>query len=357
MADERNQGQERTEEATPRRQRKALEEGQVAKSMELSSVVIISLGVSALYLLGPSLVGKTTDLMRHVFHEAPSMTMTPESVTMFFRDTLTSMLLIIGPFLLFLTVIGVIVNLAQVGAHVTTKPLQPDFSKINPIAGFRRIFSATGSFVAARDLVKIALVCIATYIILKSTITEIIPLMDADSGDISRRFGSLAFLMAVKIAAILFVLAVFDFGYQKYALKKRLRMSKQELKEESKDTEGSPLVKSRLRQAQREIARRRMMQAIPSADVIITNPTHIAVALKYDRTLGEAPIVVAKGERLIAQKIRELGHEHGIPVIENKPLARALFKMCDIGMAIPANLYRAVAEILAYVYQLKGKAV
>ena len=169
--------------------------------------------------------------------------------------------------------------------------------------------------------------------------------------------GKLALVLGMKVGAIMIAIAVLDYLYQKYEFEKSIKMSKQDLKEENKDTEGSPLVKSRVRQIQREMARQRMMAAVPLADAVITNPTHLAVALKYESEKGNAPYVLAKGERLIAERIKEIAREHDIPIIEDKPLARALFRMCDVGDFVPAQLYRAVAELLAYVYRLKGKVI
>jgi flagellar biosynthetic protein FlhB len=169
--------------------------------------------------------------------------------------------------------------------------------------------------------------------------------------------GKLALGVALKIGVVILFIAILDYAYQKYEFEKSIKMSKQEVKDEYKDTEGNPQLKARVRQIQREMSRRRMAEAVPTADVVITNPTHLAVALKYDPEEMAAPYVIAKGERLIAQRIKEIALQNNIPVIEDKPLARALFKLCDIGQAVPANMYRAVAEVLAYVYRLRGKVV
>jgi flagellar biosynthetic protein FlhB len=169
--------------------------------------------------------------------------------------------------------------------------------------------------------------------------------------------GTMALTTALKIGVVMLILAVFDYAFQRYDFEKNIRMSKQEVKEELKDTEGSPQIKARIRQVQREMSRKRMIQEIPKADVVVTNPTHIAVALKYEQDTMDAPMVVAKGERLIAEKIKEIAHEAGVPVVENRPLARALFNLCEIGSYVPAKLYRAVAEVLAYVYRQKEEMV
>jgi len=182
-------------------------------------------------------------------------------------------------------------------------------------------------------------------------------LPDMSVRQLASRMGKLALVLSLKIGAVILIIAVLDYLYQRYEFEKSIRMSKQEIKDEYKDTEGSPQIKSRVRQIQREMARSRMMKAVPLADVVVTNPTHLAVALKYDQAKMKAPYVVAKGERLIAERIKKIARENNIPVVEDKPLARALFKMCDIGQMIPANLYRAIAELLAYVYKTKGKVL
>jgi len=337
--------------------RKAIEDGQVVKSAELSSVVIIAAGAMALWLSGAWMVDSTSGFMRGVFTEAPRMSMTPDGFLEFFKGGLTKFFIILGPFLVALTAVGVVVNLAQVGAHISTKPLEPNFDKLNPVNGWKRVFSPTTGVNALRDLLKIAIVGVVSFFAIRDAIVQTLPLIDAPSGEIARQFGRLTFVTVMKVAAALFVLAVLDFVYQKYAWKRRLRMTKQEIKDESKDTEGNPVAKMRVRQAQRELARKRMMQDVPTADVIITNPTHIAVALKYDRGMMDAPVVVAKGQNLIAERIREIAGQAGVPIVENKPLARSLFKMCEVGMSVPASLYRAVAEVLAYVYNLAGKEI
>jgi flagellar biosynthetic protein FlhB len=169
--------------------------------------------------------------------------------------------------------------------------------------------------------------------------------------------GQVAVWVALKIGAAVLILAILDYAYQKYEFEKSIKMSRQEMKDEFKNTDGNPQIKARVRQIQRETARRRMMAGVPDADVVLTNPTHLAVALKYDREVMDAPFVVAKGERLVAERIKEIAREHGVPVIEDKPLVRALFKICEIGEIVPDTLYRAVAEVLAYVYRVKGKVV
>ena len=347
--------QEKTEQATPHRLQKALEEGKVFKSQELSSVGVLSLGFLALYTLGPMVVTHTTDFMRHILSQAPLMSLSQSSIVGVFRDGLANFFLTIGPFLVVMVVIGALVNVAQVGFRFSAKPLEPKFDKLDLVEGFKRFFKSKILIDSARDMIKIIVVCLLGYWIIADDVPGFVQLMDTSTEQFARQFGVLSLLLAMKISGALLVLAIFDYAHQRYQYHKDMRMTKQEIKEESKDTLGNPLLKSRIRQAQMEMSRQRMMQDVPTADVVVTNPTHFAVALKYDRETMDAPLVVAKGQRLIAQKIKEIAREAGVPIVENKPLARSLFKLCDIGSTVPAKLYKAVAEVLAYVYQLKGE--
>jgi flagellar biosynthetic protein FlhB len=204
-----------------------------------------------------------------------------------------------------------------------------------------------------RDIIKIILIAIVTYYTVAGWMPKLMTLGDATVGEYATTLGTLALILAIKISIVLLIVALFDFAFQRYDYATNLKMSKQEVKEELKETEGNPQLKGRIRQVQREMARQRMMSEIPKADVVVTNPVHLAVALKYDPKDMPSPMVVAKGQRLIAEKIKEIAKENGVPVIENRPLAQSLFKMVDVGELIPNTLYRAVAEVLAYVYRLK----
>ena len=354
---EKDTAQEKTEEATAHRLRKALEEGKVAKSKELSSVGVISLGFLALYAMGPTIAEETMKVMRHMFTQAPLMDFNQLSLITIFRDNVGGFFVAIGPFMVVMVVIGAMVNIAQVGVRFTAKPLEPKFDKINPIEGFKRLFKPKTAVEFVRDVIKVTLIVSLGYLIITHDIQEFMLLVDVPTAQFAASFGLFALLLAMKISGVMLILAIFDFAYQRYNYKKEMRMTKQEIKDESKDTDGNPELKSRIRQVQREAARKRMMSEVPTADVVVTNPTHIAVALKYDKELMNSPTVVAKGQRLIAQRIKELALSCGVPVIENKPLARSLFDMCEVGVSIPATLFKAVAEILAHVYQLQKREI
>ena len=235
--------------------------------------------------------------------------------------------------------------------------MEPKWEKLDVIKGLKRLVSVRSLVMMVRDTLKLFIVGFVAYKAISSEFENFFLLPDLTTMAMGMTMVKLAIVIALKIGGAILVLAVLDYAYQKYEFEKSIRMSKQELKDEFKDTEGSPQIKSRVRQIQREMARKRMMGAVPDADVVITNPTHLAVALKYNTDEMTAPYVVAKGERLLALKIKEIALEHDIPVFEDRPLARALFKTCEVGTMVPASLFRAVAEVLAYVYRLKGKAL
>lgn len=345
--------QERTEQATPRKLEKAREEGQVARSMELNSVIVICFGFLTIYFLGPLLIGNLSALMKRDLSGAPLITVSQEGLRAFFSEQFASYGIIAGPILIGLAAFAFMINVAQVGFKFSGKAITPRFDNFSPAKGFKRIFSRRALIELFRDVLKTIVIAYVAYEAISGWLPQILLLGDHTAGEVARELGRLSLLLAVKISAVLLVLAMFDFAYQRFEFASNLKMSRQEVKEELKDTEGNPVIKARVRQIQREMARQRMMQDVLKADVVVTNPTHIAVALKYDPSEMPAPIVLAKGQRLLAEKIKEIAREHKIPVIENKPLAQSLFKIVDVGAFIPATLYRAVAEVLAYIYRLK----
>ncbi len=347
--------QERTEKATDHRRKKARDEGQVAKSQELNSAAILCLGFVTLYMAGPYLADQTMQLMRYTMANAPFIAAQDSTFASVFNENMVKFLLLLAPIFGVLMVVAVGVNVAQVGFHVSSKAAELKFDRLNLVQGAKRLFSARSAVQLVRDTLKLLVVGLVAYKVVASEFSSFFLLPDMSVPEFAGVLGKLTLMLALKTGAVILVIAILDYVYQRYEFEKSIRMSKQDIKDEYKETEGSPQIKSRVRQLQRETARRRMMAAVPQADVVVTNPTHIAVALKYNPDEMSAPFVLAKGERLIAQKIKEIAREHGIPVIEDKPLARALFKMCDIGQVIPGNLYRAVAELLAYVYKTKGK--
>lgn len=349
--------QERTEKATPRRREKAKEEGRVARSTELNSAVILCLGLTTVYFLGPFLAGEIRGVMTHLFTEAPNMTLNLDSIIKFMNNNVLNFFLVLGPILVIVGAIAYGVNVLQVGVMFTTKPLEPKFDKLDMVKGLKRIVSVRSLVQLVRDVLKLTLITLIGYYIIKSQIPVFYSLADNTVENFASSMSTMALMTALKIGSVLLVLAILDYAYQKYDFEKSIKMSKQEIKEEMKDTEGSPQIKSRIRRIMREMSRKRMMQEIPKADVVITNPTHYAIALKYDQDNMDAPMVIAKGARLMAQRIKEIAREAGVPIVENKPLARALFSLCEVGSYVPGKLYRAVAEVLAFVYRQKKEKV
>jgi len=347
--------QERTEKPTSRRRRKAREEGKVAKSMELNSAAILCLGFLSLYMMGPHLARQAMHVMSYSMANAPDIAFADPTFISTFSDYMARFFLIVGPLFVLITLVAFGVNVAQVGFKITPKAMEPKPDKLNPVNGLKRLVSLRSLVQLVRDSIKLFIVGFVAYKSIAGEFESFFLLPDMSVAQLAGVMGKLSLTLVLKIGGVILVIAVLDYMYQRYEFEKSIKMSKQDLKDEYKDTEGSPQLKARVRQLQREVARNRMMQAVPTADVVVTNPTEIAVALKYDSSEMDAPFVVAMGERLIAQRIKEIAREHGIPVVEDKPLARALFKMCDIGQVIPANLYKAVAELLAYVYRTKSK--
>ncbi len=349
--------QEKTEKATPRRREQAREEGKVTKSMELNSAAIILLGFTAIYAFGPNISMQAKDMMSNIMRNAPSIANSDPSYMTLITNSMFTFFSIIMPILVVMVIIALVVNIAQVGIKISSKAMEPKFDKLDVIQGLKKLFSTKSLVQLIRDSLKLLVFGYVGYLAIESEFESFFLLIDKPIYEIAKTMAILSLRVAMKIGGIILVIGILDYFYQKYELEKSIRMTKQEIKEEYKDTEGSPQLKSRIRQLQREMSQNRMMEAVPMADVVVTNPTHIAVALKYDSGEMSAPFVVAKGERLVAQKIKDIAYKNNIPVIEDKPLARTLFKMCDVGQMVPLNLYRAVAEIMAYVYKLKGKVM
>lgn len=347
--------QERNEQATPRRREKARERGQVAKSMEINSAVMVMLGSVVLFVLGPSIIHQTKLMMAHTLGNAPAIAASDPTFVHIYGDTMLKFLAMVAPVFAAMVVIGLAANVAQVGFKISPKAFEPKFEKLNLVKGLGQMFKMRQLVSLVRDAIKLFIIGFVAYKVIKAEADTFFLLPDMDIPTLAAAMGEMAFWIALKVGAAVLVLAILDYAYQRHEFEKSIKMSRQEVKEEYKDTEGSPQVKARIRQIQREMAHQRMMQDVPKADVVITNPTHYAVALKYDSNEMNAPSVVAKGQNLIAQKIKEIAYEHDIPVIEDKALAQALYKMCDVGQMVPHVLYRAVAEVLAYVYRLKGK--
>lgn len=355
-------GGEKTEPATSKRLKEARDEGKVAKSKELTSaadllVLFLTLKVFMSYISGKFFesfslfYNKIPDILKDCTTGSPLKT-----VTVIFNDVLIDMLQIMAPFLVIGFAVTMVVGVMQVGLKATLKPLKPEMKKINPASGFKRIFSKDSVFELVKSIVKITLIAYVSYSTVMANKKEIFVLYDLKLMQSIILCGTIIINVGLKVSALYILVGLADFIYQKFRYSQDMKMTKQEIKDEYKNTEGDPQIKGRQRQRMREASQRRMMQDVPKADVIITNPTHLAVALKYDPDSHKAPIVLAKGENYLAKKIREKAKEYKIEIVENKPLARMLYANVDIGAEIPPELYQAVAEVLAMVYNLKNKA-
>ncbi len=349
-------GGEKTEPATAKKLEDARKEGQVAKSKEINSAfsllaffVLLKISIGS---IGSQFLGSF-----HTFYNTiPEIINYNESSLdiKFFVQILNHTGLIMAKILAPIFIVGFIVSLAgdlvQVKWKPTTKPLQPKLNKFDPISGMKKIISARSIFELVKSFLKIILICYVSYSTLKSKQEIILRLYDIPLKLALTYIGDIIINLGIKISAVYMIVGAGDYLYQKYKFNQDMKMTKQEIKDEYKNSEGNPEIKGKMQEA----SRKRMMQSLPSADVVITNPTHFAVAIKYDAEVSTAPIVVAKGEDFLAQKIKESAREYQIEIVENKPLARMLYHNVDVGSEIPAELYQAVAEILAYVYSLKN---
>ena len=346
---------EKTEEPTQRKKEESRKKGQVAKSAELSSVFVILAAFVALKTSGSYMYGKLAGYMRHIFGELNVRgDFSIESIQWVILNAGIVFLETVMPVLLAVLVVSVTVSFLQVGFNFAPELIMPQFSRLNPISGFGRIFSKRSVVELLKSLLKITVVGYFIYRYLREETIRIPALMMSELESSFAVLAAIIYDLAFQIALVILVLAILDYGYQWWEHMQNLKMSKQEVKEEMKQTEGNPQIKGKIREKQRAMAMRRMMSEVPKADVVITNPTHFAVAIKYEAGM-EAPVVIAKGSDFIAQRIREIAKENDVTIVENKPLAQALFKNAEIGDLIPPDLYKAVAEVLAYVYRLKRK--
>ncbi len=350
MAD---QDMEKTEQATPKRRQEIRDKGQVAKSPEVSSLAVLMAGTAAMYYLMPGVYSNLLDITANVLRSSGTIELTSDNFYPLWLDILKKVFFTLLPFLLSVALAGIVSNVLQIGFVFSPKALELKYDRINPVEGIKRLMSLRSIMELLKSLIKIAIVGYTSYILIKSEFHNFPLLIDSDVNYIFTYMGHLTLKLVIWTGIVICILAAIDLGYQKWQFAKNLRMTREEVKEEYKQQEGDPLIKSRIRSMQKEMARKRMMADVPKADVVITNPTHLAVALAYKHGDMSAPKVVAKGAGIIAEKIKEIARDHGVTVVENKPLARTLFKIVKIGDEIPANLYKAVAEILAYVYKLK----
>lgn len=352
-------GGEKTEPATAKKLREAREGGKVAKSKELTAALDLIVLFLVLKIFISNVGGGFLGVFQYVYNLMPdfvsinAMEFSPHAVTSFFLPVILRMLVIVAPFFLFGFVVTVAVNILQVGWKVSTKPMQPKLDRFNPVNGFQRMFSKDSLFELFKSILKIGVIIYIAYTSIKDHVNDIFILYDIPLNQALALCGDVIINTGLKISLVYLVVGIVDFIYQKHRFNEEMKMTKQEVKDEFKNTEGNPEIKGKQRHRMREASRRRMMQDVPKADVVITNPTHLAVAIKYEPEVHRAPVVLAKGEDYLAQKIREAARENHIEIVENKPLARMLYANVDIGGEIPPELYQAVAEILAMVYNTR----
>lgn len=354
-------GGEKTEPATTKKLDDARKEGNVAKSKDIVSAVAL---LTSFVVLKVTIGNIGTGLMEiytlaynriALFANPGSDEINYNSVVYIAKDMAIEGFKLVIPIFALMFIIAFVGDLVQVKWKITAKPLQPKASKINPLKGFKRIFSMQSLVNFAKSLALVTIISFMVFQTIKTKRGVLFNLYEISLPEALGVIGNLVFSIAIKICAVYLIVGVADFTYQKIKFKNDMMMTKQEVKDEFKDAEGDPKIKGQIKQRMRQASMRRMMQDLPNADVVITNPTHFAVALKYESGKNEAPVVLAKGEDYLAQKIKEKARENNIEIVENKPLARALYANVDVGQEIPEELYQAVAEVLAYVYGLKNK--
>lgn len=351
-------GGEKTEDATPKKLEDARKEGQVAKSQELVTAFSLIVLFGVLKIFVSSVATNFADnfsLVYNSIEEYSREIFNSNYAVAYINKAMERTLIISLPFLTGAVVVSVLVNALQVKWQPTGKPLMPKFSKINPINGFKRMFSLDKLVDLIKALVKVLAVGYIAYSTLMDQAGIIDVLYDIDLFPAVMLIGNIVINLGIKISIVYLIIGIADYIYQRMKFMKEMRMTKQEIKDEFKQTEGDPKIKGQIRQKMREASQRRMMQKLPEADVVITNPTHLACAIKYDKEISEAPVLIAKGADYLAAKIKEVAREHSIPIVENKPLARMLYHNVEIDEEIPEELYQMTAEVLAYVYSINGK--
>jgi flagellar biosynthetic protein FlhB len=348
----------RTEAPTSKRLTEAREKGQVAKSQEVNTFILLSAATVFLSFFTLKMMEGIIRLWREVFSAAAEFEINPTSAHYLLKGIMEELGGVALPFMATLALVGLAANYWQNdGWMLSFHPLAPKWSKLNPLSGMKKIVGKEGLMNLFKSLGKLAIVSVAVWIAMKDELLMLPPLLEASLEETLSILGGELLMLFVRALGALAIIAFIDYSYQKWSFTDNMKMTKTEVKDEHKQQDGDPITKMRIRQRQYDMHRNRMMQAVPEAEVIITNPTHLSIALRYDRLRDPAPVVVAKGAGYLALRIREIGKEHDIVMVEDKPLAQTLFKNVDIGEQVPESLYKAVADTLAYVYRLKKKAI
>lgn len=346
----------KTEKATPKRKGEARHKGNVAKSTEINGAVVLAAGLAGVMLIGPKVVSGTGDAMRAIFGQIshPGQATSAAGLHALMQIGLNTILSTVAPIAGMCLVAGVAANVVQVGWKPTFQPLKPSFGKLNPLTGFRNLFGPRMPFEGAKAIIKVLAVGAVVAMALIPQLTHLGASIGTTPAELGSSISSNITGIAERAVAAYLLIAVIDIIWQRRRHAKTLKMSKQEVKEESRQSDIPPEVKGAIRRRQIQAARARMMAAIPQADVVVTNPTHFAVALQYDGS-HPAPVMVAKGQDLVAKQIRRIAEENNVPIVPDPPLARALHKSVEIGQMIPAEMYAAVAQVLAFVYKMAGR--
>ena len=354
-------GGEKTEEPTTKKLSDARKEGQVAKSQDMGNALLLIALFLLLKLWAGTMGTQFLENFESIYSKIPDIVvyyngeLNTREIYLLINGLIGRLLMMLLPIFAIGVLVCVVVDLAQVKSSPTSKPLMPKFSKLNPITGFSKIISTRSLVELVKSIGKILIVYYVVYNTLKDKLSFLYALYDIPLTQAVLKVGGLAIDLGLKISFIYLILALVDLKYQKWKFHKDMKMTKQEVKDEYKNAEGDPQIRAQIKQKMREASQRRMMQSLPQADVVITNPTHYAVAVKYDPEVADAPYVLAKGEDFLAQRIKETAKANNIEIVENKPLARMLYHNVDVGAVIPPELYHSVAEVLAFVYNLKNK--
>jgi flagellar biosynthetic protein FlhB len=357
MAQENEDGQEKTEDATSKKLEESRNKGSVPKSQEVNTTVVFMSAIGILYVYGSSVKAQFSFIMKHVFSNIHTINITYEYAITQLPKAVLLTFSIMGPILFVIMIGGLIANYSQVGFLFTTKPLEPKLSKINPISGFKKVmFSKKSLEELIKNFMKLFVVGYVSYSTVMGRVDEFPGLIYLSIEQLFEYMFDVVIELSIKVVLAYIVIAVLDAWFQKWNHMEEQKMTKKEVTDETKSSDGNPEIKGKIKHLQKQMAMNRMMGDVPDADVVVTNPTHFAVALKYDSKTMAAPTIVAKGQDLVAQKIKHLAKEHNITIVENVDLARALFKTANVGDVVPEDLFQAVAEILAFVYRLKGKS-
>jgi flagellar biosynthesis protein FlhB len=348
-----NDDQERTEQATPKRLEEARKKGQIPRSRDLTTAAVTLVGGAALYMMGGKFSGQMAEMMRRGLALSRDQATDDRFMLPALSEAAASGLWLSMPLLAAVALAAIIAPLALGGWSFSGQSIAPQFNRLNPLEGVKRMFAMRSLIELGKALAKFGIVAFVAVLVLWNDVHDLMGLGHEPLHQAIGHAVQISGKALLLVSAGLLIIAGFDVPYQLFAYAKQMRMSREEIRQEYKEAEGSPEIKGRIRHMQQEMARQRMMQEVPKADVIVTNPTHFAVALRYDEKRMRAPIVVAKGADIVAAKIREIAGEHAVPIFEAPPLARVLFRNVDIGDEVPSSLYIAVAQILSYVFQLK----